>query len=63
MGFGILNGIQLIRITHIAIIGLSTNNPVPAIQRHVDGTNSDCTLHFIVGLSIALQVVGVGIVG
>ena len=62
MGLRILDGVELICITHIAIISLTAHNPVPAVQRQVYGADGHRTFHIIIRFPRALQVVGIGVV-
>ena len=59
----ILDGIEFVGIAHIAIVRLPTHNPVPAVQRQVYGANGHRTLHIVVGLTVALQIIRIGVVG
>ena len=63
MGLGILDDVQLVGVAHIAIVGLSAYYPVPAVQRQVNRADGHRALHLVVGLAVALQVVGIGVVG
>ena len=59
---GILDGVDGIDIAHVAIVGLSADNPVPAVQRHIYRADGHRTLHLVVAFAFALDVVGEGVV-
>ena len=63
MGLRILDGVELMGVAHVAIVSLPTHHPVPAVKRQIDGADGHRALHIVVRFTIALQVVGIGIMG
>ena len=62
VGLGILYGVNLVDIGDVSVVGLSTHDPVPSVDREVNRSDRDGALHFVVWLAVALDIVGVGVV-
>ena len=63
MGLGVLDGVQLVGITDITVVGLTANDPVPTVEGQIDASNGYRTLHLIIRLTITLEIIGEGVMG